>query len=112
MDSFGWIWQLLAPQGEFCRRMGACRRLWDSFDLEKQRAIYRTIRDKLAAGEFVSENPYYAIYDNAYPPRKKQQRVMSYADYYAKYGTTEERDGWKMVKPEKAGDPPVHYVKN
>ena len=84
MDSFGWIWQLLAPQGEFCRRMGACRRLWDSFDLEKQRAIYRTIRDKLAAGEFVSENPYYAIYDNAYPP---------------KYGTTEERDGWKMANP-------------
>ena len=98
MDSFGWIWQLLAPQGEFCRRMGACRRLWDSFDLEKQRAIYRTIRDKLAAGEFVSENPYYAIYDNAYPPRKRQ-RIMSYADYYAKYGTTEERDGWKMANP-------------
>ena len=64
----------------------------------KQRAIYRTIRDKLAAGEFVSENPYYAIYDNAYPPRKRQ-RVMSYADYYAKYGTTEERDGWKMANP-------------
>ena len=49
-------------------------------------------------GEFVSENPYYAIYDNAYPPRKRQ-RVMSYADYYAKYGTTEERDGWKMANP-------------
>lgn len=101
MDSFGWIWQLLAPQGELCRRMGACRRLWDSFDLEKQRAIYRTIRDKLAAGEFVSENPYYAIYDNAYPPRKRQ-RIMSYADYYAKYGTTEPRDGWHRVyQPEK-----------
>ena len=108
MDSFEWIWQLLAPQGEFCRRMGACRRLWDSFDLEKQRAIYRTIRDKLAAGEFVSENPYYAIYDNAYPPRKRQ-RVMSYADYYAKYGTTEERDGWKMANP--TGQQ-VIYIKN
>ena len=107
MDSFGWIWQLLAPQGEFCRRMAACRRLWDSFDLEKQRAIYRTIRDKLAAGEFVSENPYYAIYDNAYPPRKRQ-RIMSYADYYAKYGTTEERDGWRMVKPQHGN---VYYEK-
>ncbi len=109
MDSFGWIWQLLAPQGEFCRRMGACRRLWDSFDLEKQRAIYRTIRDKLAAGEFVSENPYYAIYDNAYTPRKKQQRVLSYADYYAKYGTTEPRDGWQMANP--TGNQ-VIYIKN
>ena len=35
---------------------------------------------------------------------------MSYAAYYAKYGTTEERDGWKMVKPQKPGDPPVYYV--
>ena len=109
MDSFDCIWQLLAPQGEFCRRIGACRRLWDSFDLEKQRTIYRTIRDKLAAGEFVSENPYYAIYDNAYPPRKKQQQTMSYADYYAKYGTTEERDGWHMANP--TGQK-VIYVKN
>ena len=99
MDSFNCIWQLLAPQGEYCRRMRACRQLWDSFDLEKQKTTYRTIHDKLAAGEFVSENPYYAIYDNAYPPRKKQQQIMSYADYYVKYGTTEERDGWHMANP-------------
>ena len=36
---------------------------------------------------------------------------MDFNDYYIKYGTSEERDGWKMVTPKKAGDPAVHYVK-
>ena len=54
-----------------------------------------------------TRNPYYFLADF----RVRRAQKMSYADYYAKYGTTEERDGWKMVKPQKAGDPPVYYVK-
>ena len=53
--------------------MEACRRLWNTFDIQQQRTIYTTIREKQAAGRFVNENPYYAIYDNAYPPRQQQQ---------------------------------------
>jgi hypothetical protein len=30
------------------------------------------------------------------PPKRQ---VMSYADYYAKFGTTLEQDGWHMVNP-------------
>ena len=104
------IWALLAPEGEYKRRRGACERLWQSYEPGRQEAIYARIEDKLARGEYVSENPYFAIEDNAKMP-KKRKLVMSYADYYDQYKTTEEREGWKMVKPEKPGDPPVHYVK-
>ena len=70
MDPFDHIWHLLAPQGEYCRRQAACRRLWEGYDLETQRLIYRRIHRKLQVGEYVSENPYYAIADNSYEPRK------------------------------------------
>lgn len=110
MKTINNIWALLAPEGEYKRRRGACERLWGSYDEIRQEAIYARIEGKIARGEFVNVNPYFAIEDNAREMRPRKI-VMSYADYYAKYGTTEERDGWKMVKPEKAGDPPVHYVK-
>ena len=38
-----------------------------------------------------------------------QREILSFNDYYAKYGTTEERDGWKMANP--TGQK-VIYVKN
>lgn len=68
-DTFKFIWELLAPQGEFIRRKEACQRLWSEFDLEKQHAVYRRIRDKKRRGEFVNVNPYYAIADNEYAPQ-------------------------------------------
>ena len=103
------IWALLAPEGEYKRRRGACERLWQGYEPARQEEIYRRIEGKLAHCEYVSENPYFAIEDNA--KVSKRQLTMSYAAYYAKYSTTEERDGWKMIKPHKAGDPPVYYVK-
>lgn len=64
-DTFSHIWALLCPQGEYKRREQACRRLWSSYDTDKQRAIYNAIRDKKQRGEFVNPNPYFAIEDNA-----------------------------------------------
>ena len=98
MRSFEEIWALLKPEGEYKRRRGACVRLWQGYEPGRQEAIYARIEGKLARGEFVNENPYFAIEDNA-KEIKKRKLVMSYADYYAKYGTTEERDGWKMANP-------------
>ena len=97
MILFDDIWALLAPEGEYKRRRGACERLWQGYEPGRQEAIYARIEGKLAKGEYVSENPYFAIEDNA--KAVKRQLTMSYADYYAKYGTTEEREGWKMVNP-------------
>jgi len=62
--SFDYLWELLAPTGEFVYRERACRRLWDTFNLIKQQDIYRRIRDKKRRGEFINPNPYYAIVNN------------------------------------------------
>ena len=62
--SFDYLWELLAPVGEFVYRDRACRRLWDTFNLDKQHEIYRRIRDKKQRAEFVNPNPYYAIVNN------------------------------------------------
>ena len=98
MKTFEEIWALLAPEGEYKRRRGACERLWQGYEAGRQEAIYEKIAGKLARGEYVNQNPYFAIEDNA-REGKPRKLVMSYADYYAKYGTTEERDGWKMANP-------------
>ena len=90
------IWQLLNPQGEFKRRRGACERLWQGYGQARQEEIYAIIAGKLQRGEFVNENPYFAIEDNAKPHR---QQTLSFKDYYARFGTTEELEGWKMANP-------------
>ena len=89
------IWRLLNPQGEYKRRRGACERLWQGYGPAMQEQIYSIIEGKLQRGEFVNENPYFAIEDNSHV----RQQTLSYADYYRIYGTTEERDGWKMANP-------------
>ena len=102
------IWALLAPEGEYKRRRGACERLWQGYGPGRQEAIYERIKGKLLRGEFVNQNPYFAIEDNARENRARQQ-VLSFQQYYAKFGTTEEKDGWHMQNP--TGQQ-VIYVKN
>ena len=36
MDTFVYIWQLLNPRDEFKNREQTCRRLWESFTLDKR----------------------------------------------------------------------------
>jgi len=94
------IWQLLNPQGEYKRRRGVCERLWQGYSPARQEEIYSIIAGKLQRGEFVSENPYFAIEDNALKQPRRQ--TLSFRDYYARYGTTEETDGWhRQFLPEK-----------
>ena len=92
------IWTLLAPQGEYKRRRGVCEKLWLSYEQGRREAIYLKIAGKLQRGEFVNQNPYFAIEDNANVAAVRQQ-VLSYNDYYSRFGTTEEKDGWKMANP-------------
>ena len=89
------IWNLLNPQGEYKRRRGACERLWQGYGQARQEEIFAIIEGKLQRGEFVNENPYFAIEDNArLRPRKE---ILTFQQYYAQFGTTEERDGWRRV---------------
>ena len=65
--SFDALWQLLAPEGEFCRRRKVCLKRWESFSPQRQRMIYSILVTKKANGDYVSPNPYYAIDDNDKP---------------------------------------------
>ena len=89
MKTFIDIWQLLSPKAEYVNNI---------FDL---------ISDKLSKGKFVDYNPLFAIKNHIV--QKHSRQTLSFNDYYAKYGTTEERDGWKMTNP--TGNQ-VIYVKN
>ena len=95
------IWKLLAPQGEYKRRMGACQRLWQGYSADMQQRIYAMISKAKAEGAEVNENPYFAIEDAALELKAQlpKRQVLSMADYYAKYGTTSETDGWHMENP-------------
>ncbi|MBR7153709.1 MAG: hypothetical protein IKD12_00170 [Paludibacteraceae bacterium] len=91
------IWALLKPQGEYKRRRRVCERLWDSYDNEMQQRIYNRLAEALQRGERVNPNPYFAIEDTAlYLQQKPPAQTLSYAEYYARYHTTEPRDGWRM----------------
>ena len=82
---------LFQPDKEFSNRLGAAQRLWDQCTPAKQSAIITWLETH---GRYKGRNPYFFILDF-----KPQQMEMSYAEYYKKYGTTLERDGWKMCNP-------------
>ena len=98
--SFISMWALLNPQGEFKRRRRGCERLWESYDEATRQQVYDTIYEARQRGDWINPNPYFAIEDVILQQRRQRPpRVLSYAAYYARYHTTEERDGWKMANP-------------
>ena len=95
MRTFNELWDLLSPKAEYANRRRACYDLWNSLSEDRQDALYDTISDKLSKGKFVDYNPLFAMKNN----NQRQRQVLSMADYYAKYGTTSETDGWHMENP-------------
>ena len=96
MSLFDDLWQLLRAHGSSAKRETECAALWSTYPPETQQRIYNTIRTKLEQKKFVHYDPLRAMEENARLPR---QQTLSYADYYARYHTTEPRDGWQMVNP-------------
>ena len=94
--SFEDIWALLQPKTDYDPVRGKCRDLWNSFSPDKQRVVYCRIEEKKNRKEFVDYNPLFAIRKNSAPAKPQ---VLSYADYYARYHTTEAQDGWEMKNP-------------
>ena len=101
---FETYWALFKPDAQFENRRDATRIEWDASPPDKQHAVIAWLRKH---GAYKHRNPYFFIQD--FRVRLNRQQVLSYADYYAKYGTTLERDGWKMENP--TGQK-VIYVKN
>ena len=96
MNDFQQLWALLRQHGSSAKRETECAALWATYPPDMQQRIYATIRTKLEQGKFVHYDPLRALEENARPPR---QQTLSYADYYARYHTTEPRDGWQMANP-------------
>ena len=94
MTSFEYLWALLEPKKEYEPVRNRCLQLWETYTLEKQRRIYRTIRDRKKEHLFVDYNPLFAIERFSEEPQKQ---TLSFSDYYAKFGTTEEQNGWRRV---------------
>ena len=65
---------------------------WNKYSLEQQRAIYRSIRDKIRAGKFVNYHPVLAIRDNV--PKPPRVQIISADEYYRRYNTQVNQDGW------------------
>ena len=96
MYNFDDLWALLQPKPDYDQLKAKCRNLWNSFSPEKQQFIFCRIEEKKNRKEFVDYNPLFAIEKNNVA-RKPQ--ILSYNEYYQRYGTTEPRDGWHMENP-------------
>ena len=85
-------WELFSPDPDFANRRTATSRLWDQCAPDRQRAIIEWLK---AGKPRCTRNPYFFVLDFRSPHRQE----LSYADYYARYGTTEPTDGWHMENP-------------
>ena len=114
MKTFNDLWQLLAPKAEYANRRKACFALWNELTENQQDVLYDVISDKLSKGKFVDYNPLFAIKNNSSFPSGRDgagfHQTLSFADYYRRYNTTEETDGWhRQFLPEKQT---TIYIKN
>jgi len=89
---FEQYWQLIGGDINFANRKEAAERAWHLCSEEKQQAIIEWLKRK---GKYPGRNPYFFIIDF----QTKKQQTLSFAEYYARYGTTEPQDGWHMANP-------------
>ena len=92
MEEFEDFWDLYNPDAEYNNRRSATCREWQKCDESKRKAIMEWLQTNRPPAK---KNPFFFIQDF----RIRQPQIMSFDDYYAKYGTTEERDGWHMENP-------------
>ena len=89
---FEQYWKSIGGDVNFADRKTAAEGAWNRCALDKQQAIMAWLQ---IHGRYPGRNPYFFILDF----QLKRRLVLSFNDYYAKFGTTEERDGWKQVNP-------------
>ena len=93
VEEFNKFWYLFGVNEKlFPHRRSCTLRLWMEMPREKRAAIIAELEKN---GAPANRNPYFYVQDFVRPPTLK----MTYSEYYRKYGTTEERDGWKMANP-------------
>ena len=103
---FELIWQTLYNHGASAKKEEGTRRFWATLTPQQQEQVFTTITQKLREDKFVNFDPIRAIRENL---RSARQQVLTFTEYYQRYGTTAETDGWRMTNP--TGNK-VIYVKN
>lgn len=91
------MWELLSPSPCFENVKESFRNYWNSLTLARQRQIYYTLREQKKRGEYIKENPLFAIQDcNPQPTnwngreginRMMKTDKMVIARYRDSYGT-------------------------
>lgn len=87
------IWLVLYEHGSCANKEEGTRRFWDTLTPYQQQEVFTTITTKLKEDKFVHYDPIRAIKENL--PRKPAQQILSFDEYYTRFGTTEEQDGWR-----------------
>ncbi len=88
---FETYWEKIGGDIHFANRKAATELEWNKHP-EKHQAIMAWL-DK--HGTYPQRNPFFFIQDFKIRP----VQTMSFNDYYAKYGTTDDMDGWHKVNP-------------
>lgn len=93
VEEFNRFWELFAVNERLYPHRRACTlKLWMQLPPAKRSAI---IEELDRYGPPPNCNPYFFVQDFGRP----RTQTLSYNEYYKQYGTTEERDGWKMTNP-------------
>jgi len=88
---FETYWEKIGGDIHFANRKAATEREWARHP-DKHRSIILWLVEH---GTYPQRNPFFFIQDFKLRPVK----TMSFNDYYIKYGTTEDTDGWHKVNP-------------
>ena len=89
---FEQYWTLIGGDIYFSDRKEAAKQAWNA-NPDKHQPIIKWLQTH---GKYPGRNPYFFILDFQI---KNVVQTLSFNDYYARYGTTEPRDGWKMANP-------------
>ena len=91
-DLFNDLWALLYDHGASAKKEEGTRRYWATLTPQQQRHVFTTISTKLRENKFVQYDPIRAIKENA--PKAPRTMIISADEYYRRYGTQENHDGW------------------
>jgi hypothetical protein len=103
MEDFNLFWDLFNPDPEFANRNRATYSLWLQKSDKTKKAVIEWLKSKDKRP--TTRNPYFFLLDF----REPRQQTLTFKEYYARYGTTLEQDGWRMTNP--TGQQ-VIYIKN
>ena len=91
VEEFNRFWELFAVNERLYPHRRACTlNLWMKMPQEKRSAI---IEELERYGPPPNRNPYFFVQDYG----RSCTQTLSFSEYYKLYGTTAERDGWKMT---------------